>query len=594
MKNFNKFLYGVNWWPSNVGVEMWRNFDKKEVEDDFKKMKEIGFNTVRIFLRWDEFQDEDGRMKKENVEKLDILINIAKENNLKIILTLFVGWMSGKWFKPSFVNKQEDIFTDPKILKYQMWYVRYFAKRYKNEETVVAFNLANEQQCLKCPSRDWAYLWMSYLISVMRMEGINQPVTSGINHLGINEDDIWNIYDSSELSDFNVIHPYPSYLWYPEIKGLPLSISTTLFPVFLAKYYEGLGKKPVICEELGHLGESFMSDRITARYIKKVFYSLFSNGISGILWWSLKDFRCKNLSPYKEFPFESSLGILDEDGKEKIFTKEFIEFARFIKKVDFKEIQFTGNDAAIIVLPDTKREDIYGCFLLGKLSNINMDIISPDDDFKRYKVLFLPSLSSAERFHREHLEKLKDYVRSGGIFYISYDGFFLPDIKEFFGIEIKGRKVKDVKGEIEFEGENLNIKGEDSFWAIEIEDGEGRVLFENNYGEGKVYFSRYPIERWIVNNFDENLTLYKIYRFIGNRTGIINEKIISSPFVEAGEIKYNGDKLISFVNHNFTEEVVTIKENSEVFDFISGERLEIEKKEGMISIGDVRIVRIKK
>jgi len=594
MKSLNEFLYGVNWWLSSSGVEMWRNFDKKEVEDDFKKMRKIGFNTVRIFLKWDEFQGEDGRIKKENVEKLDILIKTARENGLKIILTLFVGWMSGKWFKPSFVNKQEDIFTDPKILKYQMWYVRYFAKRYKKEETVVVFNLANEQQCLRCPSRNWAYLWMSYLINAMKNEGISQPVTSGINHLGINEDDIWNIYDSSEFSDFNVIHPYPSYLWYTEIKNLPLSISTTLFPVFLAKYYEGLGKKPVICEEIGSLGESFISDRITSKYIKKIFYSLFSNGISGILWWTFRDFKCKNISPYKEFPFESSLGILDEDGKEKIFTKEFIEFARFIKKIDFKEIQFAKNDAAIIFLPNAKRENIYGCFLLGKLANINMDIIGPDEDFKKYKIIFLPSLSSKEIFHRDHFEKLKDYVRNGGIFYISYDGFYLPDIKEFFGIEIKGREVKDIIGDIEFDRENLNIKGENNFWAIEIEDGEDKILFENNYGEGKVYFSKYPIEKWILNNFDNNFPCYKIYRFIVDKTRISNREIIASPFVEIIEISYKDDTLLSCINHNIYQEEIVVKKNSEIFDFISGERLEIEKKKRMLKIDDVKILKIKK
>jgi len=172
---FDSFVLGVNYWPARTGPEMWSRWDAASIVRDFANLAAHGFNTVRMFLEWKTFQPikeehgvgfmnvgkeplfihfqgeykserkHPGMIDEAQVAKLDELIAIARKNNLKLLFTLFDNWMSGICYLPDFVRDSEDVFDDPRLLRYQMWYVEYFAERYKNEETVLAWNFGNER-----------------------------------------------------------------------------------------------------------------------------------------------------------------------------------------------------------------------------------------------------------------------------------------------------------------------------------------------------------------------------------------------------------------------------------------------------------------
>ena len=40
---------------------MWQQFDAGEIREDFARIAELGLDTVRVFLRWDDFAPERGR-----------------------------------------------------------------------------------------------------------------------------------------------------------------------------------------------------------------------------------------------------------------------------------------------------------------------------------------------------------------------------------------------------------------------------------------------------------------------------------------------------------------------------------------------------
>lgn len=576
MKRKKSFSLGANYWPSSSGPDMWVRFDIKEIENDIEKMKSIGFNTIRIFLRWQDFQKENYgsvSMDRTAVEKLDAVIHIAKKHNLKIIITLFVGWMSGVWYKPDFVAKQEDLFVNPAVLRYQYFYVKYFGERYKNEDAILAWDIANEQNVLSCPSRDAAYLWMSYLTDALRISGVKQPITTGINHMSSSPKNTWYIKDVSEHSDFNVIHPYPCPYWYPELSDNPLSIKTTLFPSFLGRYYEGIGKKPVMMEEFGTLGESVMDkDKTTPSYIERVLYSTFASGTAGALWWCLRDFECINEPPYEFCQLENDgLGIFDVTGRPKKFAEVFTKFSKFLKLTDYTKIKMPERKVAIVAPEEEDaRKKLFASFVLCKMAKMEPDVIRPEDDFQQYKVLILPSVAGFSPLRRSNWNRMKEFIRNGNTIFLSSDGASLTDLREVFGIKVMGRKMEKAEEiKINFKGAEIKVKSAKEFWGMDIKDERAKVIgttanqpviFENTYGKGTAIFCRYPMERYLIEDADTiNTEMFKVYQYIREKAGIESPVIKASPFTEVVKMPYGDGELCILVNHGNNPDRVEIK-----------------------------------
>ena len=51
-----RFLTGCNYWSSEAGLRMWRDWSEAAVEKDLAALKECGMNTVRLFPLWPDFQ----------------------------------------------------------------------------------------------------------------------------------------------------------------------------------------------------------------------------------------------------------------------------------------------------------------------------------------------------------------------------------------------------------------------------------------------------------------------------------------------------------------------------------------------------------
>ena len=51
-----EFMVGCNYWVSNAGTEMWRDWSEKAVDEDFRKLSRYGVKYLRVFLNWRGFQ----------------------------------------------------------------------------------------------------------------------------------------------------------------------------------------------------------------------------------------------------------------------------------------------------------------------------------------------------------------------------------------------------------------------------------------------------------------------------------------------------------------------------------------------------------
>jgi len=106
MDMMQKFILGVNYWPRKKGIFWWKYFDAQEVKREFDQIKSIGLDTVRIFLLWEDFQPKADKVNQEAIANLISVFRIAQKRTLKILLTLFVGHMSGENWAPTWLTKK--------------------------------------------------------------------------------------------------------------------------------------------------------------------------------------------------------------------------------------------------------------------------------------------------------------------------------------------------------------------------------------------------------------------------------------------------------------------------------------------------------
>ncbi|MGC2130026.1 MAG: hypothetical protein WA629_08020, partial [Candidatus Aquilonibacter sp.] len=95
------FLLGVNYWPSRSAMYMWQRFDLGEIRADMAHIKGLGFDLVRFFLRWDDFQPAPDRMDEKMLQRFDAVMQAISDAGLRAMPTLFCGHMSGVNWLPA-------------------------------------------------------------------------------------------------------------------------------------------------------------------------------------------------------------------------------------------------------------------------------------------------------------------------------------------------------------------------------------------------------------------------------------------------------------------------------------------------------------
>ena len=427
------------------------------------------------------------------------------------------------------------------MIKYQSWFVEYFAERYKNEETILAWNFGNETDVIPCRSRESGCLWMDYLRKSMKACSITQPITTGSHHLGSSISAKWRIQDVSRFSDFMIIHPYPCVDWYPEFTDSPLSPLTTFFPAFLGRFYGGVGKRPVLCEEFGNLGEGVMDEDETApKYAGRLLDTLLANGVEGGIWWCYSDYSCDE-PPYNTVQMENDgLGLFTDKCEPKAAVAEFTRVATTAARLDYAKLDAPVRDAAIIApWKEEARMAMYGAFVLSKMSGIEPDVIYCEDEFApEARLLIFPALHNFDAFLVEDWERIKKFIENGGTFYASLNGGVFKRMKDVFGFKMLGRRFRRAGEEtFSFGGNEFSVAIPDT-WLPEIKPlGNTRILatnskgkpavIETSYGKGKAILNLYPLEAGIIGYPDWLSPAHgtiKLYEYLKNVAG-------SSPYL---------------------------------------------------------------
>ena len=125
-----EYIIGCNYWASNAGMYMWRNFDENVVDRDFALLKEHGVNTIRIFPLWSDFQPVSHTFSLDKsfcartddkplgtragldetmLARFSRVLDLADKYGFKVVVGLITGWMSGRLFYPEILYNENPL-----------------------------------------------------------------------------------------------------------------------------------------------------------------------------------------------------------------------------------------------------------------------------------------------------------------------------------------------------------------------------------------------------------------------------------------------------------------------------------------------------
>jgi hypothetical protein len=144
-----RFAVGINYWPRRSATAMWRFFDSGEIREDFARIAELGFDTVRFFVRWDDFQPDRARVDAGMLDRLETLLSLATATGLRALPAL-CGTLEGESFMPAWARDLDDLYTGP-LLDAQLVIARAIAERFRAHPALRAWDIGHAFSAARPP-----------------------------------------------------------------------------------------------------------------------------------------------------------------------------------------------------------------------------------------------------------------------------------------------------------------------------------------------------------------------------------------------------------------------------------------------------------
>lgn len=366
----NDFILGVNYWPRKKAMYWWKDFDEREVETEFKQIKEIGFSHIRFFLLWEDFQPKINEINQKSLKNLDTVFEIAESLKLKLMPTFFTGHMSGVTWLPDWVldgklenfpyrtvsggkvvNKcAKDIFCDIQMLEAENLLIEKVVSKFAKYPALHAWDLGNEHSQIPIKT-DYKKInkWLKKIRGQIKNLDSKHPVTLGIHQLDVEKDTGFRPQVIGENCDLFSMHGYAVYAGWARNYLDPEVVP------FLNTLVSSLSKQKVLFTEFGlqtningNVGQEIelswsneqkqktylATEEEQKEYIQKVILNLHKVGALGAFIWCFSDYveDLWKLPPLDQAIQERSFGVTRNDGSLK-------PVADVIKEISLKATQ---------------------------------------------------------------------------------------------------------------------------------------------------------------------------------------------------------------------------------------------------------------
>jgi len=595
-----KFALGCNYWASHAGTNMWKDWRPEVVEADMKQISEAGMQMIRVFPIWPDFQPiyqfyssggslkeirfkdgplpgsgpgKDG-MSVEMMGHFKEFADLAQKYNIKLVVGLVTGWMSGQLFVPQALEGRK-ILSDPTSIVWQVRMVRSMVHEFKNHPAVLAWDLGNECNVMEdVENSQAAYVWTAAITNAIKAEDPSRPVVSGMHSLSSGNDAKWKIQDQGELTDLLTTHPYP--FWTPHTNQDPANtIRTIMHSAAETRMYGDIGGKPCLVEETGIMGPMEANEFSKTGFLRSILFNNWANDCHGMMWWCAYDQNKLDFTPYEWYAVERDLGLFRNDRSAKPVVGEISQFRKFLDGLPFESLPERKKEAVCILTDGQDQWGVaYSTYILAKQAGFDLEFQHANQPIKDAPLYILPSIKGLTLINRADWLGILEKVKEGAVLYISIDQGFLSHFLEPAGIEVVTSQNRNAP--VDFisndgtikpfsmnAGRKLNIKATTA--KVLAHETDGNPLFTvNQYGKGKIYFLDMPLEMNLTRTpgaFTENpAECWKIYQTIAAEITAKNRVVTKNdPMTGITEHDLSAtEKVIVLVNYSPEGKTVTL------------------------------------
>lgn len=576
----SKFMLGCNYWASNAGTEMWKNWDENAIREDLSILTQNGVEYMRVFPNWRDFQpiiplmEAKGKITEYRLEgdiipqnpyyldetmmdRFSKFCDICDEFNVKLVVGLLTGWMSGRLFIPSALYGK-NLFTDPVALLFEQRFIKGFVLRFKDKNAIYAWDLGNECNCMSCSDNNFvSENWTSVISNAIKANDNIRPVVSGMHGLSADPLARWSIQGQGEFTDILTTHPYPYWCAHTRKDEIG-TFRTSVHATCETKLYSDISNKPCLVEEIGTMGPMMCSDERAAEFLRCNLFSNWANGAAGVMWWCANEQTNLTTAPYTWNMCEVELGMINADRQPKPILQEMGKFAEFLKGLDF-ELPKTKEDAVCIL---TQAQDQWGVaymtYALSKQADMSLKCVYCNQPLPESDVYMLPSINAHWVMPGEKYAEIKERVYNGATLYISNQDGVLSGFEELTGLKVLDSSLINKSGSIELNGEKIELYRDRVYRTVAIgaeviayDDMGIPAVSKHSYGKGAVYYVNFPLETMLLNEsnaFDSNR--YKIYNKIFTDVKKNHKVICRNQYIAITEHKNNDKTYCIAVNYS--------------------------------------------
>ena len=526
------FLLGCNYWASNAGTEMWRQFDPQAIAADLQALREGGLTVLRVFPIWRDFQPLvplmtagggvveyrlEGDRPAENpygldpemLARFDWFCDLCDRAGMKLIVGLVTGWMSGRLFLPQALYGR-NLLTDPAALLLEQKLIYGFIGAFRHRKTVLAWDIGNECACMAPVSdRMAAENWTCTMAGAVRAADSTRPVISGIHMLEPDNAAVWSIAGQAQWNDVLVCHPYPYWSRIAE-KDAVASYRTALHTAYMARVYADIGGKPCLTEEIGTMGPMICSDARSADFLRCGLLTSWAAGSLGLLWWCASDQTALRSAPYRWNMCELELGLLRRDGSPKPVLAEYRKFAAFLEQAP--RLSPARRDAVCLL---TQQQDAlvvgFMAECLARQADLNLRFAFAADPLPEAEVYLMPSVTNHWIMPGDCYDRLRERIRAGATLYLSNDCGILSEFEDLTGLRVEDSVNMPETDAITLNGTELPLRRKrlcivtpvDPALTVLARDRRGiPSVTSHPYGKGTVLYVNFPAEAMLLDQPD--------------------------------------------------------------------------------------------
>jgi len=319
------------------------DYDPAVTRRDFLRAASAGFDSIRIFVRWEDVQPTASTIDTAILSRLVDVADAAVDADVTLVVTLFVGHMSGVNWIPAWATGGvggdrrfrvvsdgragaaaglRNWYADAEIVAAQERLAATASAALAGHPAVWAWDLGNENSnCTIPPDRETGEAWLERMTTAIRTSDPGRPITIGIHMEDLEEDRKIGPAEAARWCDFVSMHGYPIYAdWSAG------STDDKLLPFLTAITRWLADGAPILFEEFGLPTDPraapkapLVSEAAAAAYTGRALDGLRRAGCIGAMLWCFADYvaALDAVPPFDLAVHERSFGLWRADGSPK-------------------------------------------------------------------------------------------------------------------------------------------------------------------------------------------------------------------------------------------------------------------------------------